>query len=86
MNDIRSARYVRDCVVHLEFDDGLERDLDLSSYLEKGPIFAPLAELPYFKHFTLGVGTLAWPNGADIAPERLYELTENASHVVERTR
>jgi hypothetical protein len=42
------ARYVRDCVVHLEFDDGLEGDVDLSSYLRKGPIFAPLAELSYF--------------------------------------
>ena len=31
-------------------------------------------------------GTLAWPNGGDIAPERLYEMTENESHAVERTR
>ena len=86
MNDIWSARYVRDYVVHLEFDDGLKGDVDLSSYLGKGSIFAPLAELSYFKQFTFEGGTLAWPNGADIAPERLYELTENASHAVERAR
>ena len=86
MNDLRSAQYVRDYVVHLEFDDGLEGDVDLSSYLGKGPIFAPLAELSYFKQFTLEGGTLAWPNGADIAPERLYEMTENACRAVERTR
>jgi Protein of unknown function (DUF2442) len=53
MKGIRSARYVRDYVVHLEFDEGLEGDVDLSSYLGKGPIFAPLAELSYFKQFTL---------------------------------
>ena len=41
MNDIRRARYVRDYVVHLEFDDGLEEGVDLSSYLRKAPIFAP---------------------------------------------
>ena len=68
MNDIRRGRYVRDCVVHLEFNDGLEGDDDLSSYLRKGPIFAPLAELSYFKQFTLEGGTLAWSNGADIPP------------------
>jgi len=86
MNDIRSARYVRDYVVHLEFDDGLEGDVDLSPYLRRGPVFAPLADLSYFKQFTLEGGTLAWPNGADIAPERLYEMIENASHAVQRTR
>ena len=75
MNDIRSARYVRDYVVHIEFDDGLEGDVDLSSYLGKGPIFAPLAELSYFKQFTLEGGTLAWPNG-DSNSERLIRLVE----------
>ena len=40
-------------ITSLEFDDGLEGDVDLSSYLGKGPIFAPLAELSYFKQFTL---------------------------------
>jgi hypothetical protein len=64
--------------VHLEFDDGLEGDVDLSSYLGKGPIFAPLAELSYFKQFTLEGGTLAWPNGADIAPERLARRFNHA--------
>jgi Protein of unknown function (DUF2442) len=67
MNDLRSARYVRDYVVYLEFDDGLEGDVDLSSYLGKAPIFAPLADLSYFKQFSLEGETLAWPNGADIA-------------------
>ena len=86
MNDLRSARYVRDYIVYLELDDGLEGDVDLSSYLGKGPIFAPLVELSYFKQFTLEGGTLSWPNGADIAPERLYEMTEKASQAVERTR
>ena len=54
MNDLRSARYVRDYVVHLEFDDGLEGDVDLSSYLRKGPIFAPLVELVVLQAIYLG--------------------------------
>ena len=58
MNDIRSARYVRDYVVHLEFDDGLEGDVDFSPYLARGPDFSPLAELSYFKEVTLEGGHL----------------------------
>ena len=83
MNDLRSARYVSG--LRLEFDDGLEGDVDLSSYLGKGlfshlwPNYRTSSNLPWR-------GTLAWPNGADIAPERLYEMTENASRAVERTR
>jgi hypothetical protein len=45
MNDIRRVRYVGHYVVRLTFHDGLDGDVDLSSYLGKGPIFAPLAEL-----------------------------------------
>jgi len=79
MIDVRQARYVRDYVLHLEFDDGLEGDVDLAPYLQRGPIFTPLASPSYFRRFTLEGGTVAWPNGADIAPERLYPILGVAS-------
>ncbi len=79
MIEVRQARYVRDYVLHLVFDDGLEGEVDLSVYLQRGPVFSPLAEPSYFRRFSLEGGTVAWPNGADIAPERLYELTEAAN-------
>ena len=79
MSDLRSARHVRDYVLRLEFDDGLAGDVDLAPYLQRGPVFAPLADPAFFHRFTLEGGTLAWPNGADIAPERLYELAEHAT-------
>lgn len=77
--EVRRARHVQDYVLHLEFEDGLEGDVDFSPYLRRGPIFAPLADPSYFARFIVEGGTVAWPNGADIAPERLYELARAAN-------
>jgi len=39
-------------------------------------VFEPLKDVSYFKNFELAeYGTIAWPNGADIAPEFLYQQT-----------
>ena len=68
------ARYVRDYVVWLRFDDGATGDVDLSDWLY-GPVFEPLNVLESFQSFEVHpeFHTLVWPNGADFAPEFLYE-------------
>jgi hypothetical protein len=57
--------------IHLWFNDGLEKTIDFAQWL-RGPIFDPLKDTTYFQRFFLEAGTVAWPNGADIAPETLH--------------
>ena len=68
------AKYVHDYVIHIRFSDGTEGDVDLEDELY-GEIFRPLLDFEYFKQFILHpeLHTLTWPNGADFAPEFLYE-------------
>ncbi|MBN1929044.1 MAG: DUF2442 domain-containing protein [Chlorobiaceae bacterium] len=55
------------------FGDGLRGEIDFLEYPEKGPVFAPLKELGFFRKAFIEGGSVAWPNGEDIAPESLYE-------------
>lgn len=63
----------------LRFSDGVEGHVDLRDALD-GPVFAPLRDATFFARVQLDPPfTIAWPNGADIAAERLYDLLEPAS-------
>jgi hypothetical protein len=61
--------------IHLTFNDNTEKIIDFGPWLE-GPVFEPLKDTKYFQKFFLDGGTVAWPNGADIAPETLYDYRE----------
>jgi len=53
------------------FDDGVEGEVDFSGLDWKG-VFAPLEDPSYFARVRVDLGTVVWPNDADIAPETLY--------------
>jgi len=61
--------------IRLTFNDNSEKTIDFQQWLD-GPIFEPLKDPDYFRKFFLDGGTVVWPNGADIAPETLYESRE----------
>ena len=63
--------------VWLRFNDGLEGEVDLVQELSGG-VFEPLRDEAYFASFVVDE-TLTWPNGADFAPEFLYDLVLNAA-------
>ena len=72
MNEVTEISYKRDYVYHILFDDGSNGEVDFSMYLNGGPIFEQLRDPNVFRNATIEGGTIAWPNGADIAPETLY--------------
>lgn len=83
------ARHISGFIVSTRFDDGTEKCIDVSQWF-KGPVFEPLKDPKLFKKFFIEAGTLAWPNGVDIAPEALYAARDatNKKHSkkVERAR
>jgi len=76
---VRSAHVCGPYSVQLAFDDGTCKRVDLHPLL-RGPVFAPLRDPEYFRLLRVDhdAGTIVWPNGADIAPETLYDLPAEA--------
>jgi len=70
------ADYRGEYRIYLVFSDRTEGVVDCAPWL-RGPVFEPLKDVAFFKSFFLDGGTLAWPNGADIAPETLYEWVKS---------
>ena len=71
---VKEAKYLHDYVVWLRFSDGAEGEIDLQDELE-GEMFAPLKDKRTFRRFRVDpeLETIVWENGADLAPEFLYE-------------
>ena len=70
------AEYCDGHRIRVTFNDNSERTIDFRHWLD-GPVFEPLKDADYFRRFFLDGGAIAWPNGADIAPETLYEYQES---------
>jgi len=71
--NVVEAKYLRDFTIWVKFEDGSQGEIDLASELW-GAVFEPLKDPETFRNFEVAeYGTVAWPNGADLAPEFLYE-------------
>ena len=70
---LKSLVFLGGTRVQVEFNDGRQGTADLAPLL-CGPIFEGLQQTEAFQsgHLDRELGTLVWPNGADLAPEAIY--------------
>jgi Protein of unknown function (DUF2442) len=84
MPHVVRATYERGFRIRLRFNDGVEASVDFEPWLV-GEVFEPLTKASYFRKFFLDGGTVVWPNGADIAPETLYEAATRSNSALQPT-
>lgn len=69
---VRSVKPLEGFRVHLIFENGTQKEVDLDPYLH-GPVFDPIRNDPaMFRSMKLEEGSITWDNGADIDPDVLY--------------
>jgi hypothetical protein len=68
--------------LRVTFSDGVVKEVDLAGELH-GEVFEPLKDLEVFKKVRVNTetNTIEWPNGADFAPEFLYEIGREIKQV-----
>jgi len=79
---VLSVQYLGDHRLRLKFSDGAVKDVGLAPELH-GEVFEPLQNIDFFKRVVVNPDsrTLEWPNGADFAPEYLYNLGKEVKKV-----
>ena len=75
LHDVTDVEVLGHYRLRLTFSDGLTGDVDLSYLRDWAGVFAPLRDPDVFAQVRVDpeIGTIIWPNGADLAPEVLHE-------------
>lgn len=70
---VTAVEVVGDHRLRLSFEDGMVAVIDFTAREWRG-VFEPLRDPRYFARVALDeqLGTIVWPNGADMAPETLH--------------
>ena len=79
---VKRVIYVGDYRLKVYFTNGVVKEVDLSGELY-GEVFKPLQDPEFFRQVRVSeeTGTIEWPNGADFAPEFLFETGKDVKQV-----
>ena len=80
MINLLNFKYLDAGLFMVNFSDGTQSTFDLKNYLatRQGPLLLPLQDESYISRAFIDAGALAWPNGLEISPQRIYELTQSS--------
>jgi hypothetical protein len=63
--------------LRVTFGDGTTGEVRMKGFLESpavaGTVFEPLRQAEFFRQARIELGAVAWPNGADLAPDAMYD-------------
>lgn len=78
--ELIDAKYISDYRIWVKYSDNTEGAIDFEKELY-GEIFEPLLDINIFKSFKIHpeLKVLTWNNGADFAPEFVYEKLKQAA-------
>lgn len=74
MKDVVGAKALDGFRLHVRFEDGVEGEIDLMDLIRFEGVFASLRDPARFSEVRVHpeLGTVCWPNGADLDPDVLY--------------
>jgi hypothetical protein len=81
LKDIVEARPMRGYRLSLRFEDGVTGEVDVRRLIPFDGVFAPLRDPVEFARVAVApdLGTVVWPNGADLDPDVLYAEATGSS-------
>ena len=76
--DVIDVKALSKSRLFLKFKDGTEGTIDLRKHIQFTGIFEKLKDESFFKKVEVSseLGTVRWPNGADLDPDVLYALVK----------
>lgn len=86
--DVTKVKVLGHYRLRLTFADGLSGEADVSDLQGASGLLADLRDPDYFARVAVDrdSGTLAWPNGVDLAPDVLYEQVRDSNRSRRRRR
>jgi hypothetical protein len=87
--DVVDVKPLDEKKLELSFADGLTAVVDMEKVIQTfDGVFAPLKDPDFFRQVKVDseIGTIVWPNGADVCPDVLYSYASGKPIIVDGER